>query len=299
MSAAHIASCSRGALLLCAWLGCANHVQAKECSATAACGGNTGQDVVELRDGSQLCGAILFRDDGHSLIVVDAQHQNRTISWDDIACLDQHGVKAATPASKPVGTVAPAGPPKPDASSTDEADNSERSVWLDWDVRFAGTSFWKRYVQQDAAAWSWGMSGGIAFGATLHYAIGAAGGLDPIRWSDVELGLSGTVTYGAWHQINAGEASLIEQDFSLRLGARLRIGGPHSGVVAGISWLPTYVDFYGRQIKTPGIIHPLGMRVTLDLGDAASNRHSTLFRVALSYLPYIGQLPSMFCVSAG
>jgi hypothetical protein len=144
------------------------------------------------------------------------------------------------------------------------------------------------------------MCGGVGFGATVHYALGMSGGLGPVYWSDLELGVSGTVTYGTWHQINAGEATMIEQDLSLRVGTRFRFGGPTSGIVAGISWLPTYVDFYGRQIKTPGTINPFGVRLTFDLGDSSgSYRHATAFRMSFAYLPYVGRLPSMFIVSAG
>lgn len=292
-------SAVRALLLSAAWLSCANHAHALECAARGAC--KSSEDLVELRDGSVLCGAILFRDDGHSLVVVDAAHHNRTISWDDIACMDQHAASApaSTPAQEPRAPQPPAAQPEPQDFALDE-EPSERRFWLEWDVRFAGTTYWKRYTERDAAAWSWGMGGGLGFGATVHYALDIGAGLGPIHAADLELGVAGTVSYGRWHQINAGDAVMIEQDLSLRVGPRFRLGGPTSGFLAGISWLPTYVDFYGRQIKTPGTINPLGMRVTFDIGDERGTyRHTAVLRVALSFLPYVGRLPSMFTLSAG
>jgi hypothetical protein len=276
---------------------------AAECSARAAC---KSRDVVELRDGRVLCGSIVYRDDGHSLIVVDDAHRNQTIAWDDVVCLDQHGVGTAAAPAGPA-TPAPAHAGERGTDSEDIVDvatyePSERSVWLEWDVRLAGNTYFKRYAERENSAWSWGMGAGIGFGAALHYAISAAGaaGAGPIHWSDLELGLAGTVTYGTWNQINAGQASVITQDVSLRVGTRFRLGGPDSGILIGIAWLPTYADFYGRQIKTPGAINPLGMRLAFDLGGKPSAfRHAPVFRVALSYLPYVGKLPSMFGVSAG
>lgn len=290
---------ARTLLLLAAWLLCANQVRAAECAARDACKSSEGRDVVQLRDGSVLCGTIVFRDDGHSLLVVDAAHQNRTISWDDIACMDQHAAVAA-PVSAQAAPAKPASArPEPDDFALDD-EPSERSFWLEWDVRFSGTTYWKRYSDRVASAWSWGMGGGLGFGATVHYALAAGLGVGPIHWSDLELGLAGTVSYGRWHQINAGEAVMIEQDLSLRVGTRFRLGGPTSGFVVGISWLPTYVDFYGRQIQTPGTINPLGMRLTFDLGDdRGTYRHTTVLRIALSFLPYVGRLPSMLALSAG
>ena len=306
----------RIALVLCALLGFASRVHARVCSARAACEGTATRDAVELRDGSVLCGTIVFKDDGHSILVIDAAHRSRSVTWDDIACLDQ---RAAGEADGAAQTAAPQeraglGQGKDEGSEREQAappvaaedefladdEPGERRFWLDWDVRAAGTSAWKRYVERSSAAWSWGMSGGLGFGATVHYGLGMTSGLGPLYWSDLELGLAGTVTYGTWHQINAGNASMIEQDFSLRVGTRFRLGGPTSGFVAGISWLPTYVDFYGRQIKTPGTINPLGVRLTFDVGDnAGAYRHAMVFRMALAFLPYVGRLPSMFVVSAG
>lgn len=302
----------RFTLILCVLACFAGRVHASVCSARTACESTASRDAVELRDGSVLCGTIVFKDDGHSLLVIDAAHRSRSVTWDDIACMDQHA-QAAPAASEPQSTAskaalpeknsAPTPPPPPRAAEDDflaEDEPSERRFWLEWDVRFAGTSVWKRYVERNNAAWSWGLSGGVGFGATVRYGLGMKGGLGPLYWSDLELGLAGTVTYGTWHQINAGDASMIEQDLSLRVGTRFRLGGPTSGFALGISWLPTYVDFYGRQIKTPGTINPLGARLTFDLGDnAGSYRHTTVFRLALAFLPYVGRLPSMFVVSAG
>ncbi|HET8937250.1 MAG TPA: hypothetical protein VFN67_27600 [Polyangiales bacterium] len=303
----------RFTLVLCALLSVASRAQATVCSARRACQGSASRDAVELRDGSVLCGTIVFKSDGHSLLVIDDEHRSRSVTWDDIACLDQQGA-APAPASTASEMSSPVAGAKESAGHVDEAvvpppaaadefladdEPGERRLWLEWDVRVAGSTVWKRYVERASSAWSWGMSGGLGFGATVHYGLGMTGGLGPLYWADLELGIGGTVTYGTWNQINAGNASMIEQDLSLRVGTRFRLGGPTSGVVAGISWLPTYVDFYGRQIKTPGTINPLGVRLALDLGGGPGYRHSTVFRMSFAFLPYVGRLPSMFVVSAG
>jgi hypothetical protein len=310
---------ARFVLVLCAVWSVSSSAQATVCAARRACQGSASRDAVELRDGSVLCGTIVFKDDGHSLLVIDDAHRSRSVTWDDIACLDQHAVGTEPPVAAPDASSQAAGakesagldhegsaprekvaPPvaaEDDSLADDEP--GQRRLWLEWDVRVAGTTVWKRYVERNHAAWSWGMSGGLGFGATVHYGLGMTGGLGPLYWADLELGIAGTVTYGTWNQINAGNASMIEQDLSLRVGTRFRLGGPTSGVVASISWLPTYVDFYGRQIKTPGTINPLGMRLALDLGGNPGYRHTTVFRMSLAFLPYVGRLPSMFVVSAG
>jgi hypothetical protein len=166
---------------------------------------------------------------------------------------------------------------------------------LEWDVRLAGVALWKHYAQHGESAWSWGMGAGLGFGAALHYDIDPAS--NAIDWYGFELGLAGTVAYASWSQVNAGSTSVVEQDVSLRVGGRV---APWPGVVFGLAWLPTYVDFYGQHVSSRGTINPAGLRISVDLGNANGPPVRVLMlRIALSFLPYVGRLPSLLNLSAG
>jgi hypothetical protein len=311
--AANRRECGWPALMIC--IGCfvPGAARAQACSVKAKCDGGASdqsQDLVELRDGTVLCGTIIYRQQGQSLIIISGR-QNRTIAQADIACVAQASATpevarpAPAPVTPPPSAAVGAAEPPPTAAAEPRRMSSISFVW---DVRLAGIALFKRYVSGSASAWSWGAGAGLGLGAALHYRPGSTA-LDerPARWFDFQLGLAGSVTYDAWHELNAGAGSVIEQDASLQLGARVGLGENHghhgerwSGVVLGLSWLPTYVDFYGTKVAGSGTINPAGLRVTFDAGSVdRALGYAPLLRIALCFLPYVGRLPSMLGLSAG
>jgi hypothetical protein len=263
--------------------------RAEACANHPACESAVGEDAVSLRDGGAVCGTIVYRDEGRSLIIVSA-HQNRAIQWAEIACIASSADAAPPPAAAAPQPQPPLAAPV-DVPVVEPELASPRQLALEWDVRVTGLALSKHYTQRDQAAWSWGMGAGLGFGAALYYAMHSPSGA--IEGYGFELGISGTVAYASWAELNAGSATLIEQDLSLRLGARLALS---PGVVIGAVWLPTYVDFYGRHVSSRGTINPAGMRFSLDLG---SLENVFGLRIALAFLPYVGRLPSMLGLSVG
>lgn len=291
-----------GAILACGMLCWQSEAQASECESDARCPVNGDQDLVQLRDGTAICGTIVHQQAGHSIIIVsDAITQ--TLAWDEIKC-----IRTEPPKPKAVSVSVSASPEEHRVAIAEPAAWS--GIFLEWDLRALGTGLLKHYERNGDEAWSWGLGGGIAFGAALRYQRGPT--LD--RTSGIvlyilQLGIEASVSYASWHQVNAGSASIIQQDFSLALGGRVAIGETRaiadgqrvSGVMLGLAWLPTYVDFYGAQISTHGKINPAGVRLTVDIGGAAGpgRGHASLLRLALVCLPYVGRLPTAYAVSAG
>lgn len=281
-------------MLMCAMLSGPSDARA-ECEPEVTCETNSDQDVIELRDGTAICGTIVHGDEGHSLTIV-SRSDTRTLEWDEIAC-------TGTRPRRSRATLSP---------QYRHREPREVEPWsgifLEWDLRAFGIGLFKHYERAAQSAWSYGLGGGVLVGASLRFQSepNPASGLS---FYTLQLGVEGSVGYDAWHQVSEGSASAIQQNLSLVLGGRIALGttgpsadGRHwSGVMIGLAWLPTYVDFYGKQISSAATINPAGVRATVDIGGAngPGRGHSPLLRLALAYLPNVTRLPVAYVVSAG
>jgi hypothetical protein len=293
-------------LLTTVLIGLSTHsARAAECSNAATCKTSSGADadIVQLRDGRALCGTVVHQERDRYVIIVTAD-ATRTVSWDDVQCLTSN-----TRAAQPEPTRARAASVETGAMRA-EPEPHWGGLALDWDIRLIGSGLWKRYADRGVAAWSWGAGGGVGLGTALHLRTAAALNRSRgISWFDFELGITDAVSFGNWRQVNRSAAAMVEQDTSLVLGTRLALGKTQtiagvqhwSGVMVGIAWIPTYVDFFGSAITSKGTINPAGIRLTADFGSAAGPDlgHSPLLRIALSWLPYVGHLPTALSIGVG
>jgi hypothetical protein len=149
-----------------------------------------------------------------------------------------------------------------------------------------------RYVAPDPRSSIWG---GVALGAglALHYDAWVIGGIDP-----GVLGARG---------VQSGVTSFFEVEPSVFLGGRLGIGsftGPSAwrGVILGATWAPTYVYFTGTdRFGGAGTMHPAGIRLTADIGslDGAREGREAIFRLTLTWLPHVNDLPTILTLGGG
>lgn len=267
---------------------------ANACSAEAAgCTAAGAKDLVRLRDGQAFCGTILHREPGSYVLIV-SENETKTIDAAEIECIAVGPGRLSTTRARQTTPE----------RSVDIPDEGSHSVDLafEWDLRVVGTTLMKRFTQSHVAAWSWGFGAGVGFGGALHLRPGGGA-------IDFELGVSGAVTYGTWRAVEGRSVAAVEQDTSLVLGLRLALGrrrsaveGPGwSDVMLGVAWLPSYVDFYGRDVRSKGTINLAGVRLSLDLGSALGPTlgHSSMLRLVLSFLPYVGSLPTAASFGAG
>jgi hypothetical protein len=301
------------ALLVCATLllWAAVPVRAEECAPNTRCAQGAYPDLIELQDGTSLCGLMVLRDEGRKVIVI-TETETKTVTWDQLRCIGTGAGKSRAEPVKPAAAVSGSstGGGTPAAQTAEEReDTAWGGLALEWELRAVGAGLLKRYEQNGATAGSWSAGGGIGAGAALRYqskAIPKAGG---VSWYTVDLGLGINMSFESWHQLGGQSATLIHQDIFLALGGRMALGPTRStedglswsGAMLGLAWLPTYSDFYGARIDGRSRINPAGVRLTVDIGGASGPHfgHSPMLRLAVAYLPYTSRLPSAFWLSAG
>jgi hypothetical protein len=197
-----------------------------------------------------------------------------------------------------------------DAGSTDDARlQSWPGVSFGWDVHGEAISLFKRYTIGDREAWYSGQGAGGGVTASLHFRPAAALSGGSLRWIEFELGIGNSTHFVRWEE---GERERPHTDFidnqsSVIIGAHIASGrwsndadAPWSGAVFGVAWVPTYVHFFGNDdFVSGGKFHHAGVRVSVDWARVSATAKGRVpgLRAFLTWLPYIGSLPT--AVSAG
>lgn len=225
----------------------------------------------------------------------------------------------APPSPAPTETPAPlAVEPPLDTSSAGAGSVPARAaeawpgVSLGWDLRAEGISMFKRYTLGARDAWFSGEGVGAGASVSLHFRPAAAltrAGV--LRWIELEVGASNSTHWVSWKEgeggasdrfVETAASGVIGVHFGSGRWARANEGRPWSGVVAGIAWLPTYVYFFGDgDFGSSGKFNPAGLRWTLDWGRVAPDSPGVVpgLRGSITWLPYVGNLPTMFSLALG
>jgi hypothetical protein len=182
-------------------------------------------------------------------------------------------------------------------------------VSFGWDVHAEAISLFKRYTIADRGAWYSGQGAGGGLTASLHFRPAAALSSGSLRWVEFEFGVGNSAHFVRWEE---GERERPQTDFvdnhtSLIIGAHIASGrwpnsadDPWSGAVFGVAWVPTYVHFFGSDdFVSGGKFHHAGVRVSVDWARVSATAKGRVpgLRAFLTWLPYIGSLPTV--VSAG
>jgi hypothetical protein len=178
-----------------------------------------------------------------------------------------------------------------------------------WDIRAEAISLFKHYTIGGQGAWYSGQGAGGGASLSLHFRPPAAMSRGVLRWVEFELGVSNSTHFVRWEE---GERARPSTDFvdnhtSGIFGVHLASGrytgaqgDPWSGAVIGLAWMPTYVYFFANDDFTSGgRLHHAGLRLSVDWGRVSPAAKGLVpgLRAFLTWLPYIGSLPS--AVSAG
>jgi hypothetical protein len=200
---------------------------------------------------------------------------------------------------------------EPSDPSLDEAAALERwpGVSFGWDIHAEAISLFKHYTIGDTGAWYSGQGAGGGVSASLHFRAPAALSAGLLRWIELELGAGNSMHWVHWEQ---GEGARPSTDFTTHqtyaiIGAHLAsgrwsggAGEPWSGAVLGLAWVPTYVHFFGNDdFVSGGKLNHAGLRASVDWGRVSPAAKGLVpgLRAFLTWLPYIGSLPTV--VSAG
>lgn len=193
----------------------------------------------------------------------------------------------------------------------DEAPALERWPGLSfgWDIHAEAISLFKHYTIGDSGAWYSGQGAGGGVSASLHFRPPAALASGVLRWIEFELGAGNSTHWVRWEE---GEGARPSTDFISNqtyaiVGAHLAsgrwagdAGEPWSGAVIGLAWVPTYVHFFGNDdFVSGGKLNHAGLRLSVDWGRVSPDAKGLVpgLRAFLTWLPYIGSLPT--AVSAG
>jgi hypothetical protein len=194
-----------------------------------------------------------------------------------------------------------------------EASDAALASWpglsLGWDVRAEAISLFKHYTIGGQGAWYSGQGAGGGASLSLHFRPSAAMSRGVLRWIEFELGVSNSTHFVRWEDGERARPStdFIDNQTSAILGLHVAsgryaggTGEPWSGAVLGLAWMPTYMYFFGNDDFTSGgRLHHAGLRLSVDWGRVSPTAKGLVpgLRASLTWLPYIGSLPS--AVSAG
>jgi hypothetical protein len=229
------------------------------------------------------------------------------------------GLSALAPASAlaqelggPAAQPTNAAPAAQDAVDTDAADALALTSWpgisFGWDVHAEAVSMFKHYTIGERGAWYSGQGAGGGATASLHFRPPAALSGSALNWIEFELGVGNSTHFVRWEE---GERARPHTDFvdnqtSAIIALHVATGrwtgsrAPWSGAVLGLAWMPTYVHFFGNDdFVSGGKFHHAGLRVSVDWGRVSPTAKGRVpgLRAFLTWLPYIGSLPT--AVSAG
>jgi hypothetical protein len=269
-------------------------------------------DSVWLRDGTRLRGTLLRVEPDNYVLLLGVEGV-RTIPWRSVARLE-NAAEARAAAGKVEPSAALLAPCCADERAGEELRPIE-DAWADlsigWDLRAEGVSLFKHYTLSDGGVWYGGEGWGGAASVSLHFRaptwLGSSLGS---RWTEFELGLGDSLYSIAWKEGAEYQTKFLENQTSLILGGHFASGrwspegggAPWSGVVVGVAWVPTYVRFFGStDFDSIGRFHPAGVRMTLDWGRVSPRRHGRVpgLRAALTWLPYVGGLPTLVSFGLG
>lgn len=216
-------------------------------------------------------------------------------------------------AEGPPGAGAPAAsaeaPPDSGLTAAEVSMASWPGMSVGWDIRAEAISLFKRYTIDGQGAWYSGQGAGGGASLSLHFRPAAALSQGVLHWVEFELGVSNSTHLVSWEE-GAGarpSADFVDNHTSAILGVHLATGRysgaagePWSGAVLGLAWMPTYVHFFGNdQFPSGGKLNHAGLRLSVDWGRVSPSAKGLVpgLRAFLTWLPYIGSLPSS--VSAG
>ena len=200
---------------------------------------------------------------------------------------------------------------EPADTGTTERDLAALREWpglsLGWDIHAEVTSLFKRYTIGDQSAWYSGQGAGGGATASLHFRPAAALSDGSLRWVEFEFGVGNSTHFVRWEEGEGARPStdFIENETYGIFGVHLATGkwssdGPWSGAVLGFAWVPTYVHFFGNDdFASGGRLNHAGLRLSVDWGRVSPTAKGLVpgLRAFLTWLPYIGSLPS--AVNAG
>ncbi|HKO94522.1 MAG TPA: hypothetical protein VJU61_25385, partial [Polyangiaceae bacterium] len=235
----------------------------------------------------------------------------RTVPWRTVARVEN----ANDPGAAASGASS-ALPPTP--CCTEDVLNEEEpehgaddwaAVSIGWDLRAEGVSLFKHYTVDGQGEWYSGQGWGGGGSLSLHFRGPASlGSSTAVRWAEFELGVTDSIHSVTWREGAPNETEFIQNQLSLILGAHLAsgrwgsAGSPWSGVVFGLAWLPTYTHFWGSSdFEATGKLHIAGMRATVDWGRVSPTSKGLVpgVRASLTWLPYIGDLPTALSLGLG
>lgn len=226
-----------------------------------------------------------------------------------------HAAVGGSDAPSAAASEAQNAPAPRDAGPTDGPSSLDASLsnWsglsLGWDVRGEAISLFKRYTIDGQGAWYSGQGAGGGASLSLHFRPAAALSQGVLRWIEFELGVSNSTHFVRWEEGGGARpsADFVDNHTSGILGFHIATGRyagpagePWSGAVLGLAWMPTYVYFFGNDaFDSGGKLNHAGLRLSVDWGrvSPASKGLVPGLRAFLTWLPYIGSLPS--AVSAG
>ena len=208
-----------------------------------------------------------------------------------------------------------------------EASDAESGagLFVGGDLRAEASGLFKSYTQSSGrTAWVGGPAGGVEASVSLHFrppsgaddafswdaggAANAANSANALRWIDFELGLATAQRYVSYAGGSGQRTSFFENDTAIIAAAHVAWGhltsdDPRrwSGAIVGLAWTPTAVFFFGNgQFTTGGRFNPAGVPAMVDLGSVADHGLGhPLFRISLTWLPFVGDLPSEVVAGAG
>jgi hypothetical protein len=204
---------------------------------------------------------------------------------------------------------APAIPPLDTRDADDTALRDWPGLSFGWDVHAEAISLFKHYTIGDRGAWYSGQGAGGGVTASLHFRPAAALSGGVLRWIEFELGVGNSTHFVSWEEGERArpQTEFVDNQTSLILGAHLGsgrwssdTGSPWSGAVVGLAWMPTYVHFFGNDdFASGGKFNHSGLRLSVDWGRVAATAKGRVpgLRAFLTWLPYVGSLPTV--VSAG
>jgi len=267
-------------------------------------------DSVWLKDGTRLRGTVLRVEKGNYVLLLGVEGV-RTIPWRTVSRVEN----ASDPAHSE--TEAGASPSAP-CCTEDVLNEAEpepgadrwAAVSLGWDLRLEGVSLFKHYTVGGQGTWYGGEGWGGGGSLSLHFRGPASlGGGTAVRWAEFELGVTDSIHSVTWKEGAPNETKFTQNQLSLILGAHIAsgrwgsaAGSPWSGVVFGLAWLPTYVRFFGSgDFDATGQFHVAGLRATVDWGRVSPTNKGLVpgMRASLTWLPYIGNLPTAVSLGLG
>jgi hypothetical protein len=267
-------------------------------------------------------GTVLRVETDNYVIVLGAEGV-RTIPWRNVARIEaaisvpaQNLPASATHDTSPEnGLAARASACCVDELAPEAPDGPRAADWaqpsLGWDLRAEGISLFKHYTVAGRGAWYAGEGVGGGGSVSVHFRGPAwlSSGVG-VHWTELELGVSDSLQYVDWREGAQYRTNFLQNQLSAIVGLHFASGhfgadgahSPWSGAVFGVAWLPTYVRFFGSEdFEASGKFHPAGLRFTADWGRVSTSAKGLLpgLRASITWLPYIGTLPTMVAVGLG